>query len=161
MENNQTENNQEPKPKKRVMPTHLLYISLVLMLGFHFVWPAADIIPSPWNFIGFAFVIPALWLISSSHKLFLEFQTTIRPGETTDALITEGPYRWSRNPMYLAGVFVLMSIAVILGTLTPWIGVFFFYLFMSSYFIPLEEDMLAKEFGVKYDDYKSKVRRWL
>src|ERR1041385_25796 len=83
---------------------------------------------------------------------------TVQP---TTAIVTAGPYRFSRNPIYLAMLIGLVGLAI--GFNTGWILVALvgFYLVIRYGVIAREEAYLARKFGDVYLDYKSRVRRWV
>ena len=77
------------------------------------------------------------------------------------ALITSGPYRFSRNPLYLGGnVFVFFGAALLLGSPTA-LFVTAIHLPLMDRFIRREEEQLEREFGDEWRSYKKRVRRWL
>ena len=106
--------------------------------------------------LGLACAIP-------SFKLFARYKTTISPLKPSDAtaLVTEGMYRYSRNPMYLG--LLLLTIAS-----TIWFGtgfgimenILFIFLIHLLQIIP-EEEALLEIFGEEYEEYKKNVRRWI
>jgi protein-S-isoprenylcysteine O-methyltransferase Ste14 len=63
--------------------------------------------------------------------------------------------------MYLGFVLVLIGIAVLLGSLTPWFIVPLFAVLMDRVFISVEEQMLQARFGQAWSEYKAQVRRWI
>jgi protein-S-isoprenylcysteine O-methyltransferase Ste14 len=76
-------------------------------------------------------------------------------------LITSGPYRFSRNPLYLGGnVFIFFGAALFLGSPTALFATAL-HLFMMDRFIRREEEQLEREFGEMWRSYKKRVRRWL
>lgn len=81
--------------------------------------------------------------------------------ETADRLVTSGPFRRSRNPIYLSGVLVSLGIAVFLGSLSPFAIPILIFLTLNMLHIPDEEARLEKLFGKNYLAYKHQVRRWL
>jgi protein-S-isoprenylcysteine O-methyltransferase Ste14 len=88
-------------------------------------------------------------------------ETTIKPSETPTSLVVEGPFRFSRHPMYLGMTAVLIGVAGVLGTLTPWIVVPVFVAAMERVFIRREEAAMQEAFGESYRKYAETVRRWL
>ena len=77
------------------------------------------------------------------------------------ALITSGPYRFSRNPLYLGGnVFVFFGAALLLGSPTA-LFVTAIHLPLIDRFIRREEEQLEREFGDEWRSYKKRARRWL
>ena len=147
----------------RVHHPGVYYLTSVLtMAAFDSIAPMAVLVVRPWNwvFFGLLFGISVLLTLSSiSH--FLLRQTTFEPFETPTAFITDGPYRFSRNPMYLGGVIGLSGFALMFGSLTPWIMVMVYVWATTQNVIEAEEDILSSRFGEPYEHYKSTVRRWL
>ena len=103
-------------------------------------------------------------LISASGILtFWLARTTINPmhPERTSSLVTTGVFRLSRNPMYLGLVITLAGWAVHLPLSAAVLGPPVFALYIHHFQILPEERILASVFGVEYEDYKTKARRWL
>ena len=90
-------------------------------------------------------------------------RTTVNPmkPESTSALVTRGIYRFTRNPMYLGLLFLLVAWTVFLAT--PWllIGPFVFVFYMNRFQLQPEERALLHLFGTTFATYKGTVRRWL
>ncbi len=94
-------------------------------------------------------------------RLFEVHQTAIKPFEESSALVVEGPFTYSRNPMYLGIVLILLGIAVLFGTATPLLVIPPFVWLITTRFIVKEEEALAQRFGQDYAEYKQRVRRWI
>src|SRR5436853_408495 len=98
----------------------------------------------------------ALWAIATFNRL----QTAVIPRHRARTLAFEGPYKLTRNPMYLGLAVLYLGITFVANALWPLVflpeGIALVYLFA----IRLEEDYLTREFGDAYRDYRSKVRRW-
>jgi protein-S-isoprenylcysteine O-methyltransferase Ste14 len=75
--------------------------------------------------------------------------------------VTGGLYRYTRNPMYLGMVSVLIGAALLFGTLSAWLPIPVFVWIIHNNFIRVEERFLEGIFGGQYLQYKNKVRRWL
>jgi protein-S-isoprenylcysteine O-methyltransferase Ste14 len=81
--------------------------------------------------------------------------------EPQQALITSGPYRFSRNPLYLGGnVFIFFGASLVLGSPAALV-VTALHLPLVDLFIRREERQLEKQFGQAWRDYKNRVRRWI
>jgi protein-S-isoprenylcysteine O-methyltransferase Ste14 len=146
---------------KKILPPTYVLLSILLMVALHFLYPGAAIIPPPWNLLG---VIPigfGIWINLSADRAFHRAQTTVKPFEEPAALIVDGTYGISRHPMYLGFVAILVGIAFLLGSLTPYLIVIVFAVLMDALFIRIEEQNLAQKFGTDWMVYKSKVRRWI
>jgi protein-S-isoprenylcysteine O-methyltransferase Ste14 len=146
---------------RRVMPTHFLLAALLAMSAFHLLWPVIGVVPAPWNLFGLIPVAAGIWLNLSADGAFHRAGTTVRPYEQSAALMTEGVFRVSRNPMYLGFALLLAGVAILLGSLTPWIVLPLFVLLMERLYIALEERMLKARFGSEWDAYAERVRRWI
>jgi protein-S-isoprenylcysteine O-methyltransferase Ste14 len=105
-------------------------------------------------------VVFALW----GQVEFNRAGTTFDPHhiEKATALVTTGPYRLSRNPMYLGLLAVLVGFGLVLGELVSLIvGALLFVVLLTVLQIEPEERMLADKFGDAYTDYRLRVRRWI
>jgi protein-S-isoprenylcysteine O-methyltransferase Ste14 len=93
--------------------------------------------------------------------LFRRSKTTTTPGETSSALVIAGPYRKSRNPMYVSLTLLYLGEMGILGQLWPLLPLLLVLLYLDRIVIPIEEARLAERFGEAYERYAASVRRWL
>jgi len=94
---------------------------------------------------------------------FRRARTTVNPmkPETTSSLVTAGIYRFTRNPMYVGLLFVLVAWAVFLSSAWALVGPMVFMLYTNRFQIIPEERALAALFGAEFDAYTARVRRWL
>lgn len=94
---------------------------------------------------------------------FYKARTTMNPLEPSKAthFVSEGIYKLSRNPMYVGLACCLVSWAIWLSYLLPWLGVVLFIAYMTRFQIIPEERVLRQKFGDEYQNYCLKVRRWL
>src|SRR5438094_494295 len=81
--------------------------------------------------------------------------------QEASAVIPSGPYRFTRNPIYLSMASLLLGAAVFAGSLSPFVVVPAFILIIEKLFISTEEAMLAQRFPAEYAAYSARVRRWL
>lgn len=99
----------------------------------------------------------------SGTVAFRRAKTTVNPmkPQSTSSLVTTGVYGFTRNPMYLGLLFVLVAWAAFL--FSPWtlLGPLGFVFYMNRFQIEPEEKALATLFGAAFTTYKTKVRRWL
>ena len=102
-----------------------------------------------------------LFLNVWSTRLLKEKNQWIDFYETTNRLVTDGPFRFSRNPVYLSGVILSLGIAVLLGSLITLVFPIALLLILDRLYIPIEEDRLETEFGKEYLEYKQRARRWI
>jgi protein-S-isoprenylcysteine O-methyltransferase Ste14 len=93
--------------------------------------------------------------------LFLRAGTPLEPWQTPTALVATGPYRFTRNPMYLGLTLCLIGFALWLGTVTPAMLLPVFVALLTLGFVRPEERRLEQRFGESYRAYKARVRRWI
>lgn len=137
------------------------FLGAVVMLALHYVVPVVRVLHWPWRAAGIVIIVAGLALGLVAGREFRRRETTITPFEESSALITDGPYRFTRNPLYLSMTLMLLGLAAALGTLSPLIVVPVFVWWITTRFIALEEHHLGEQFGPQYTTYKSQVRRWL
>ncbi len=111
--------------------------------------------------LGGLLVLAGLGLAIAATSAFAEGGETLRPSTPSNQLFTSGPFRYSRNPIYLA--MVVFGVGFGVATLNLWtillsIGAGILFNFLV---IPREEEYLARRFGDEFATYKASVRRWL
>ncbi|MFA4824488.1 MAG: isoprenylcysteine carboxylmethyltransferase family protein [Methanoregula sp.] len=136
-------------------------ILLVLSVLLHFVFPVLVFLSPPLTYSGFLIIGFGLVLAFCSRSLFLKNATTLQPSEEPTSLVTSGPFRISRNPIYLGMASILLGVAVLLGTLVTLVFPVIFVILIEFFIIPGEERKLEKIFGEPYREYKKSVRRWI
>ena len=108
--------------------------------------------------------LAGLGLAAAGGREFARARTTYDPHriDDTSALVTTGPYRFTRNPMYLGLLGVLVALGLVLGELISLVfGSLLFVIVITVLQIRPEERILAAKFGAAFDDYRSRVRRWI
>mgnify|MGYP001171533916 FL=1 len=104
--------------------------------------------------LGFSFM---MW----ARILFTSRQTTLFVGRPSTQLVCDGPFRFSRNPMYVGVVVSLVGLALWVGTWPLYLTVPVTVLILNFVHIPREERLLREVFGEQYLTYRKEVRRWL
>lgn len=148
--------------KFKAVPPAWLLPSLLLAWLLHRYLPLVEWLASPWNY----FLAAVVWILSlvitgraarglASHK------TTIYPNGESTALVTDGLYRYTRNPMYLGMAMIVLGFALYLGSLSALFAVVFFCYAVQLLFIIPEEQRLEAWFGEAYRNYQQQVRRWI
>jgi protein-S-isoprenylcysteine O-methyltransferase Ste14 len=144
-----------------LVPPLYFLVALLLMGFFHRAAPGAHVIEAPYRYAGLVLAALALALILWAALLFRRAGTHIRPYLPSTELVLTGPYRFTRNPMYLGMAGILLGAAIYAGSLTPFIVIPAFMALIQERFILLEEAKLEAAFGAEYLAYKARVRRWL
>lgn len=149
------------KNGRTVARTVEIAILLALPILFHYLFPILIIVRKPYTYLGIALMLPGLALATSAAKTFRKVGTSYQLHGRSSALTTSGPFRISRNPMYLAMVIWIVGLAVLLGSLIAFLFPIFLFLVTNFVLIPQEERSMEKMFGEQYAEYKRRVRRWL
>ncbi len=142
-------------------PPFLMAIFLVVALAFG--WKLPIPVACPWwmQVIGGAVVLSGLACAFSAVRAMFHAQTSPSPRNPTSTLVTDGPYKFTRNPIYLGFILAVIGLPLMLGfywgaILAPVAGDAY-----NRLIIEREETYLERKFGKAYLDYKAKVRRWL
>ena len=108
-------------------------------------------------------IISGLIIILSAIILFKKYQTTMSPLNPSNAtkLITNGIYKFSRNPMYLGLLLVLLGISIILNLTGGFFFILLFISYMNLFQIIPEENAMVDLFKDEFLEYKINVRRWI
>ena len=85
----------------------------------------------------------------------------MKPDAMPAELVTSGPFRISRQPMLLGMVSILLGVALVLGSVVPFVFPVLFLIAMGVMFVSLEERNLESAFGDRYLRYRKKVKRWI
>jgi len=146
---------------KKLVPPILFLICLILMCLLRQLWPVRIIFPFPYNLLGIVLILAGLGIGFMGVRQFRKSRTNIRPFRQPDVFVSDGPYRYTRNPMYLGVSLMLLGAWALMGALTAVVGVLIFMVAADRWYIPVEERMLREKFGPAFDAYCSKTRRWI
>jgi protein-S-isoprenylcysteine O-methyltransferase Ste14 len=147
-------------PIKGPIPPLIFLIALIVVIALG-VMPGATFIAPPWHLSGIVFIAAGVSLAVWGRLQFRTAATPIHPAEQPTALVTSGPFRFTRNPMYLGMTLTLFGVAALFGKLIPLLIPFLFAWVISARFIRHEEERLVELFGDAYADYTRRVRRWI
>jgi len=128
-----------------------------------------------WAMPGFGFVLPVRYLLAVSVGVagavitslgvlsFRRAKTTVNPmkPDTSSSLVLSGVYAYSRNPMYLGFLLVLVGWAIFLSNVLAFLPLPVFIVYMNRFQIEPEERVLTSLFGQAFAAYQSRVHRWL
>lgn len=143
------------------MPPSYLNVFLLLAVALHFLLPVQQVIHPPFTYLGIPIILLGLTLNVWSVSTLRTWKTTIEFNQAPTSLVTAGPYRFSRNPIYLSGLALSLGIALLLGSLITFVFPMLLFIILDRYYIPKEEETLEKAFGSIYRTYKHSVRRWV
>lgn len=136
-------------------------ILIALPIVCHYFIPITTIVSGPLRLIGIVVMIIGAFISTKASLSFKKAGAGFQLQTETPSLVTIGVFQFSRNPMYLGMITWLLGLAILLGSLTPFLFPLLLFLLLNFSFIPMEEKRLHKLFGTEYQTYRSKVRRWL
>jgi protein-S-isoprenylcysteine O-methyltransferase Ste14 len=145
----------------RDLPPLWLLAALLTVGGLHWFAPLAVVALGPWRTIGMVAAGGGLLLLLASIVGLRRARTGIRPFSPATALVERGPFRRSRNPIYLGMVAMVLGAAIASGSLSPLFVPPLFWWVLDQRFVRREERFLRECFGDRYDEYCRRVRRWL
>jgi len=140
-------------------PHYLLALSLCMLATWFFGETSPQTLPFilvGLSLIGFGFL-----LAFNSISRFIKAKTGVVPFSKSTALITEGFYKYTRNPMYVGMNSFLLGLLIILNNPINFIYLVIFFFIVRNLFVIKEEVQMLETFGEEYLAYKNKVRRWL
>jgi protein-S-isoprenylcysteine O-methyltransferase Ste14 len=148
-------------PGVLVFPPFLFIGAFLAGLAVHWAWPV-QLLPSLLSrVLGAVLLVCALAVAVAAERVMKRAGTNVRPDRPSLALVREGPFRWTRNPLYLSALGLYAGVALLIDAAGP-----------ALLFVPLvavvrwgviarEEAYLLRKFGDDYRAYTGSVRRWL
>lgn len=147
--------------KRKIVPPVYLLLTLLLMYAFYRWLPLMEILGWPASYGGAFLMVFGATMGVMSAALFKKVDTGLVPFDEARVLVTVGFFRYTRNPMYLSMVMLLLGVAILSGKLGPFIPIPFFIWIIRNNFILGEERFMEEAFGEEYLSYKKLVRRWI
>src|ERR1039458_8576450 len=148
-------------PNVKIIPP-LVYLAGIIVGLLVSMWMPTKVVPNPpaWIIGGFLILCGAV-LAGSAVLRFKGVGTTVRPDRAPSSLVIAGPYKITRNRMYLGLALVYLGIAI--ADQSTWALVLFpiIVIIIQHWAIEPEEAFLERRFGTDYSSYKASVRRWL
>lgn len=140
-------------------PHYLLALSLCMLATWFFGETSPQTLP--FILIGLSLIGFGFLLAFNSISRFIKAKTGVVPFSKSTALITEGFYKYTRNPMYVGMNSFLLGLLIILNNPINFIFLVIFFFIVRNLFVIKEEVQMLETFGEEYLAYKNKVRRWL
>ena len=145
-----------------IAPPPLIYLAgLIVGNAIEYVWPAPFLPQAVQYSVGGSLIVAGLALAATAMRLFSRAGTNLRPDRPSTALVFEGPYRFSRNPMYISLTMTHLGIAIAADSVWMIAMVIPVLITMNLAVIAREERYLEGKFGDDYRRFKQSVRRWL
>jgi protein-S-isoprenylcysteine O-methyltransferase Ste14 len=124
-------------------------------------WPLPIVGGRLTTVVGAVFVLGWMALAFDSIRRFWRSKTSIVPIRPAEALVLSGPYRYTRNPMYVSLALLTIGCGLLLATWWPIVLLVPTLVIVQRFVILPEERYLRRRFGTAYDAYTRQVRRWL
>ena len=138
----------------------LIFLILTTSANYLAGWPIAPRVHSlsvGIGLIAISFIAPVWAMI-----LFRSVGTQLNPtSETNNKLVTNGPFQFTRNPMYLGLVILSLGVAIATGAILMFVVPVLVFATANWVHIPFEEAKMQRQFGPAFDNYARHVRRWL
>jgi len=156
-----TEGQDHPNINRNIHPPFVMLAHLLAAFLLNWLVPLPAAFPKSLEWAGYILVCVGLGFAFSAVSQFGKMHTTLDPHGSVSVIVTSGPYRFSRNPIYLGFVCTLIGVPLALGNywgtaLSPLLMISLYQLVIKH-----EETYLEEKFKDVYTNYKSHVRRWL
>jgi len=151
-------------PGVRFPPPFLFAAGFLLGWLIHRRWPYR-LLPVEWastgEAIGIAVMVVAFATVMWAFATFLRHRTAIYPNQPATLIVRDGPFRWTRNPMYVSMTLMYIGLALLVNALLPLFLLPFVLVLLVRLVIHREERYLRSAFSDEYAAYCRDVRRWL
>jgi protein-S-isoprenylcysteine O-methyltransferase Ste14 len=153
--------NRPDHPNVKIPPPLVYVVGFVLGLCLGRAVPVSALPKTPSHFA--AAVCLAVWAILGAWSigLFRRAHTSFLPIRSATTLVISGPYRVTRNPMYVGLAFLYVGLALWFDVVWALVLLLLVLVAIQYYVILREEEYLERKFGDEYRQYKTRVRRWL
>ncbi|NJM29777.1 MAG: isoprenylcysteine carboxylmethyltransferase family protein [Rhizobiales bacterium] len=153
------------RPNRLPWPPLLYAITAAIAFALHWY-----IRPLPWPqgpvqhllaAAGITLIAAAIAIDMAAMNAFRSHHTTIMPHRGATALVTDGPFRWSRNPIYVGNTLLVAGAGLLLGVAWLIPAAFAGAILVQKLAIEREEAHLAARFGAAWQDYAARTPRWI
>ena len=137
---------------------------LILVVSSFLSSKKIDVIHIPHQtLVSILILLIGILILTIPVTMFIKYKTTIDPIEfkKVNKLVTSGIYKYSRNPMYLGLLLIVISSSILYLNIYSVSTPIFFYYWINRFQIQREEIFLTEKFGKEYLSYKTKTRRWI
>jgi len=145
----------------KIHPPILLLLHILAAFLLNRLLPLPFAFPGILVWVGYGLILVGLGLASSAVRELIKADTTLDPHGSATEIVTTGPYRFSRNPIYLGFVCLLIGFPFVFRSYWGLVLSPVFFALINRLVIQHEEAYLGKKFAEVYTRYKSRVKRWL
>ena len=145
-----------------VLPPVLVGGTMIVGLIIHYLLWQVNVLPMLLSrILGVVLFVSSGVLAHFAHRAMQRVGTNVLPTQPTLALATDGPFRFTRNPLYIAAIGVYLGTTLWVNSLVMLLLIIPMALVLHRGIVLREERYLAAKFGDEYDAYRTRVRRWL
>ena len=152
---------QPDRPDIVVLPPVLVGGALLFGVLWELVWPTPILAAIPARASGATLFLLSGLLAHCAQVAMRKAGTNILPTQPALVLVTSGPFRYTRNPLYLAAIGVYLGVSLWLGGVAPFVLALPMIVALHYGIVRREERYLEQKFGENYRTYRQRVRRWL
>ena len=145
----------------KLLPPFLLALFVLAMVALHLWLPGPVLIDPLCRWLGAPLIVVGAALSVTGARHFFRIRTNINTFNEPTLLVTDGLFRWSRNPMYLGFITFLLGLGIALSTLGPLLLPPVFAVIVDRWYVQFEERAMRTKFGDAYEAYTRRTRRWL
>jgi protein-S-isoprenylcysteine O-methyltransferase Ste14 len=142
-------------------PPRIAMALLAISIGLWYFSPPLTLFHMPYTLSGIISIVFGFTIMTWAWLQFKKTDTAVCPTSKTSLIVRNGAYRYSRNPMYLGMLAMLLGASFLMGTMHSMFAPTAFFLIIDKVFIPYEEDELLAQFGEGYSEYMRGTRRWV
>ena len=160
--NHSGDDNDKPGLELPALPPVIFGVPVLIGALIHvFIWRGEIICGTTGIVIGTVLAVVGVWMIYWSWKTMAAHGEHPEPGESTTTLVTTGPFKRTRNPIYSGFLLIAAGIAISLNAMAMLVSVFFGVAALTALVIRREEAYLEGEFGEIYTKYANRTGRWI
>ncbi|WP_437576114.1 methyltransferase family protein [Sorangium sp. So ce887] len=146
---------------RNLLPPVLLLVVVAFMWLTHALLPRASVLPAPYRLSGLLPLAAGVAVAIAARAQFARAATEINTFAEPTRLVTDGLFRWSRNPMYLGMGLAAVGMSMLSGAATSFLLAAVFVAVVDRWYIAFEERRMRARFGVAYETYARSTRRWV
>lgn len=149
-------------PNVVIHPPIALGMAIILALAADWIYPLPFLPPGIVHIeLGLVVIVGAFLLVRWAVQTFRKAKTNLLTNQATLAIVSSGPFAYSRNPIYVGALIGLLGLAIAVNSLWFLAAAVVIFLVLQFGVIAREEAYLTRKFGQTYLDYKARVRPWL
>lgn len=145
----------------KILPPYILAVLLCFCIVVQIIFHPSIMFGGSVKFGGFLLIVMGVFLVLWTHKLFVKNGTPVKHNQKPTFVVLEGPYRVTRNPMYIGVLTLLLGLGLLVGTWPFLLLPVVMFISLQTIYIPWEEKRMTELFGKVFEEYLNSTRRWI